>query len=100
MFPSLDHIPHDVLHHIALLGAPPGYAPPEDLRCLLATCRAIYDGLNIHASPHLYAGIFKLKYDGDQPHAASAPTHLLPLNSYNVVLPFDAAATLICRSQG
>ncbi|KAJ7756331.1 hypothetical protein B0H16DRAFT_1371645 [Mycena metata] len=63
MLSSLDHIPHDVLHHIALLGATPGYAPPVDLCCLLATCRAIYEGLNIHTSPHVYAGIFKLKYD-------------------------------------
>ncbi|KAJ7042949.1 hypothetical protein C8F04DRAFT_1029881 [Mycena alexandri] len=63
MLSSLDHIPHDVLHHIALLGAPPGYALPVDLCSLLATCRAIYEGLNIHASPHLYADIFKLKYD-------------------------------------
>ncbi|KAJ7630086.1 hypothetical protein DFH06DRAFT_1102115 [Mycena polygramma] len=54
---------HCVLQHIALVGASPGSAPPMDLCCLLATCRTLYDGLNIHSSPHLYAAIFKLKYE-------------------------------------
>ncbi|KAJ7153440.1 hypothetical protein C8R43DRAFT_445874 [Mycena crocata] len=63
MFSLLEHVPHDVLQHIALLGASPGFEPPLDLCCLLATCRALYDGLNLHASPHLYAAIFRLKYD-------------------------------------
>ncbi|KAJ7938459.1 hypothetical protein B0H13DRAFT_1943131 [Mycena leptocephala] len=59
----LELVPHDVLQHIALVGASPGSAPPVDLCCLLATCRMIYDGLNIHSNPHLYAAIFKLKYE-------------------------------------
>ncbi|KAJ6463537.1 hypothetical protein C8R45DRAFT_1026087 [Mycena sanguinolenta] len=64
MVSFLERIPHDVLQHIALAGALPGYIPPVDLCCLLSTCRAIYNSLNIRSSPHLYAAIFKLKYAG------------------------------------
>ncbi|KAJ7270651.1 hypothetical protein B0H12DRAFT_1216016 [Mycena haematopus] len=64
MVSFFERIPHDVLQHIALAGVSPGCAPPVDLCCLLATCRAIYNCLNIRSSPHLYAAIFKLKYGG------------------------------------
>ncbi|KAJ7454952.1 hypothetical protein B0H11DRAFT_1740251 [Mycena galericulata] len=68
----LERVPHDVLQHIAFLGASPGSEPPRDLSCLLITSRTIYDGLNISAAPHLYAAIFKLKY---KHHATSSVTH-------------------------
>ncbi|KAF8192793.1 hypothetical protein K438DRAFT_1829680 [Mycena galopus ATCC 62051] len=58
----LERIPHDVLQHIAFAGAAPGCALPVDLCSLLSTCRAVYNGLNILSTPHLYAAIFKLKY--------------------------------------
>lgn len=58
----LERLPYDILQHIALLGAAPGCAPPADLGALLATCRGVYAGLNVHANPHLYAAIFRLKY--------------------------------------
>ncbi|KAJ6554485.1 hypothetical protein B0H19DRAFT_1153739 [Mycena capillaripes] len=72
MLSSLEQVPHDVLQHIALAGASPGSAPPLDLCCLLATCRTIYNGLNIHSTPHLYAAIFKLKYDSIVCHTDSS----------------------------
>ncbi|KAJ7092490.1 hypothetical protein B0H15DRAFT_176044 [Mycena belliarum] len=62
MSPLLQHLPYDVLQHIALLCAPPGLAPPTDLCSLLATCRALCDALNRTSSPHVYAAIFRLKY--------------------------------------
>ncbi|KAJ6578803.1 hypothetical protein DFH09DRAFT_1148353 [Mycena vulgaris] len=63
MHSFVEQIPYDVLQHIALLGAPRGSAPPVDLCCFLATSRALYDGLNLRSNPHLYAAIFKLKFD-------------------------------------
>ncbi|KAJ6625938.1 hypothetical protein B0H10DRAFT_1782218 [Mycena sp. CBHHK59/15] len=59
----LEQVPPDVLQHVAFLGAASGSEPPAHLFALLATSRAIYDSLNIRANPHLYAAIFKLKYD-------------------------------------
>lgn len=64
MLSFLERIPQDVLQHIALAGASSHCGPPVDLCSLLSTCRAIYEGLNIHSSPHLYAAIFKLRYRG------------------------------------
>ncbi|KAJ7827895.1 hypothetical protein B0H14DRAFT_2813156 [Mycena olivaceomarginata] len=61
MLSFLERIPQDVLQHIALAGASSHCGPPVDLCSLLSTCRAIYEGLNIHSSPHLYAAIFKLR---------------------------------------
>ncbi|KAJ7456991.1 hypothetical protein FB451DRAFT_599952 [Mycena latifolia] len=68
MRPFLEHVPYDILQHIALLGAEPGRAPPADLCSLLATSRVLYDGLNVHSNPHLYAAIFKLKYVRNASH--------------------------------
>lgn len=71
--PFLEQIPLDVLQHIALLSVPlaPSSKPLKDLSCLLATSRALYHSLNICSNPHLYAAIYKLKYN---PAAASLVT--------------------------
>ncbi|KAJ6494157.1 hypothetical protein DFH09DRAFT_1450851 [Mycena vulgaris] len=63
MHSFVEQIPYDVLQHIAILGAPRGSAPPVDLCCFLATSRVLYDGLSRRSNPHLYAAIFKLKFD-------------------------------------
>jgi hypothetical protein len=63
--PSLDTLPSDVLVHIAILNA--YLSPtkrPTDILNLSLTCRAIYNVLNIHGSPHLYAQIFRAQFDG------------------------------------
>ncbi|KAJ7699324.1 hypothetical protein B0H17DRAFT_1256849 [Mycena rosella] len=76
-FSFLEHAPYDVLQHIAYLGAEPGFAPPGDLRRLLTTSRALYNGLNIHANPHLYAAIYKLKYASRISHCLLSTDSLL-----------------------
>ncbi|KAJ7607342.1 hypothetical protein FB45DRAFT_1067902 [Roridomyces roridus] len=65
----LEHTPLDVLQHIALITVSD---TPSDLSRLLATSRSLYNSLNIRSNPHLYAAIFKLKYNPAPSITASA----------------------------
>jgi hypothetical protein len=60
----LTELPFAVLENITVelaLAEPLG--PPKHLVALLGTCRAIYDSLAFHVNPHLYARIFRCKFD-------------------------------------
>lgn len=60
----LENAPRDVLQYIALLVATSSeQEPSRHLLQLLLTSSAIYHSLSIHASPHLYANIFRTKFD-------------------------------------
>jgi hypothetical protein len=64
MIPCLVNIPHDILQHIAFLGASSSvFELPNDLPQLLLTNSTIYQALSVHACPHLYANIFRTKFD-------------------------------------
>ena len=60
----LTDLPFDVLVNIALeLAVVESHGPPKHLVALLLTCRSIYEALGSHACPHLYARIFRSKFD-------------------------------------
>jgi hypothetical protein len=59
-----EKVPRDVLQYIALLVATSSeLEPSRHLLHLLLTSSTIYHSLSIHASPHLYANIFRAKFD-------------------------------------
>jgi len=59
-----EKVPRDVLQHIAFLVAMSSELEPSPhLLYLLLTSSAIHRTLNIYASPHLYADIFRTKFD-------------------------------------
>ncbi|KAF9262005.1 hypothetical protein L218DRAFT_988508 [Marasmius fiardii PR-910] len=61
---SLDLVPPDVLQHIAfLLESHEILSSHHDLLSLLLTCSAMYNALSPVAAPHLYARIFRTKFD-------------------------------------
>lgn len=62
----LERIPRDILQNIAYLGATMSpLQPPKDLLHLLLSSSSVYASLCIRNSPHLYASIFRTKFDMD-----------------------------------
>lgn len=60
----LEQIPRDILQHIAFVGESSSILqPPHNLLCLLLTSSTIYRSLTPSACPHLYANIFRTKFD-------------------------------------
>lgn len=60
----LQSVPQDVLQYIALLTTSSRVlSPPSDLVPLLLTSRSMYQCLSLQACPHLYASIFRAKFD-------------------------------------
>lgn len=60
-------LPHELLENIALYCAcTPFLGPPHRIISLLLTCRTLNSSLSYDTNSHLYAKIFKLKFD----HAA------------------------------
>jgi hypothetical protein len=57
-------LPEELLENIALHCArSPFYGPPAHIVPLLLTCRKLHDALAFGSDPHLYARIFKVKFD-------------------------------------
>lgn len=64
MASRFESIPRDVLQHIAfLLASSSVLEPPHHLINLLLTSSTIYRSLNISNCSHLYANIFRTKFD-------------------------------------
>lgn len=64
MTPYLEAVPSDVLQHIAYFTSSDFVlGPPRDLLALMLTSSCFYNGLNVHASPHLYARLFRARFD-------------------------------------
>jgi hypothetical protein len=64
MAPCLEALPSDVLQHIAYFTSSDFVLePPRDLLALMLTSSCLYNGLNIRASPHLYAKLFRARFD-------------------------------------
>ena len=64
MSSSLERLPSDVLQHIAfLIAASDVFNPGHNLFPLLITCSSIYHSLSPATAPHLYARIFRVKFD-------------------------------------
>ncbi|KAF8626646.1 hypothetical protein AX15_004739 [Amanita polypyramis BW_CC] len=64
MPPYLETVPSDILQHIAYLtSSAPTPTPPSDLLALMLTNSGLYRQLNTLASPHLYAELFRTKFD-------------------------------------
>lgn len=64
MVSFFEKVPRDVLQYIAFLVATSSeQEPSRHLLNLLPTSSTIYHSLNIHTSPHLYASIFRTKFD-------------------------------------
>jgi hypothetical protein len=64
MVSFFEKVPRDVLQYIAFLVATSSeQEPSRHLLNLLPTSSTVYHSLNIHASPHLYASIFRTKFD-------------------------------------
>jgi hypothetical protein len=62
--PSFEYLPRDVLQHIAfLVAASSDLGSSRHLLYLLLTSSTTYRSLNLYASPHLYASIFRTKFD-------------------------------------
>jgi hypothetical protein len=60
----LETAPRDILHHIAfLLASSSVLEPPHHLLHLLLTSSTIHRSLSVHNCPHLYASIFRTKFD-------------------------------------
>jgi hypothetical protein len=55
---------HDILQHIAYFTSLDStIQPPVDLLHLLLTCKTIYRSLAVKSCPHLYAKIFRTRFD-------------------------------------
>ncbi|KAI0800011.1 hypothetical protein C8Q74DRAFT_1192861 [Fomes fomentarius] len=64
MHSSFSTLPLEVLEHIAYhLALVDLHGPPTHLLSLLCTSKSIYHALSIQRSPHLYARIFRAKFD-------------------------------------
>lgn len=64
MTPYLEALPSDVLQHIAYFTSSDFVLePPRDLLALMLTNSCLYNGLNVRASPHLYAKLFRARFD-------------------------------------
>ncbi|KAG7087745.1 hypothetical protein E1B28_013686 [Marasmius oreades] len=64
MYSPLERVPPDVLQNIAfLLESSDILSPQRDLLSLLLTCSAMYNSLSPVAAPHLYARLFRSKFD-------------------------------------
>jgi hypothetical protein len=64
MTPYLEAVPSDVLQHIAYFTSSDiVLEPPKDLLALMLTSSYLYNGLNVHASPHLYSRLFRTRFD-------------------------------------
>ena len=60
----LARVPLPILENIAVeLALVEPHGPPNHLIALLCTCRAIYDSLSFDVNHHLYARIFRAKFD-------------------------------------
>ncbi|KAK2460391.1 hypothetical protein APHAL10511_007556 [Amanita phalloides] len=60
----LETLPSDILQHIAFLTSSDfALGPPNDLLALMLTSSRLYQCLNVHASPHLYANLFRTRFD-------------------------------------
>jgi hypothetical protein len=60
----IENVPRDVLQYIALLVATSSELEPScNLLPLLLTGSTMYHSLSIQASPHLYANVFRTKFD-------------------------------------
>lgn len=78
MAAHLEQIPGDVLQHIAYLSAVSSpLGPPVDLYRLLLTSNSVYRSLSIYACPHLYASIFRAKFDGGWCQHSGLPDSVL-----------------------
>lgn len=68
MTSRLESVPPDVLQHIAFfIGSCVGQTALTDLLHLLLTSSTVYNGLSLHACPHLYADIFRATFDTPAP---------------------------------
>ncbi len=64
MSSPLERIPSDVLHYITTLAASSSvFDPPLSVLNLMQTRSIIYKSLSVRSAPHVYAGIFKSKFD-------------------------------------
>jgi len=64
MSSPLERIPSDVLHYITTLAASSSvFDPPLPVLNLMQTRSTIHKSLSVRSAPHVYAGIFKSKFD-------------------------------------
>lgn len=60
----LCRLPFDILENIGVeVTAVDPLGPPKDLVPLLLTCKAIHNALSFNRNPHLYARIFRCRFD-------------------------------------
>ena len=66
MSSRLKTVPRDILQHIAFLSTSSSvFDPPIEIRNLLLTSSCIYQSLNLHAAPHVFAQLLHTKFDTD-----------------------------------
>ncbi|KAF8628563.1 hypothetical protein AX17_005959 [Amanita inopinata Kibby_2008] len=64
MTSHLEALPRDILQHIAYLSCSTcSVTPPSDVLSLLLTSSGLYKCLSIYDAPHLYAKLFRTKFD-------------------------------------
>ena len=76
---AFNRVPQEVLEHIAFcLGSGNFLGPPKDLVPLLLTNRECYSRLSLPDNPHIYARIFRSKFDTAAAHARFGSARLTP----------------------
>lgn len=69
-------IPCEVLQCIAIKTVDDTLGPPNAIRALQLTCRAVYDSLSFEANPAFYAEVFDAQFDTPALRRRYAPERL------------------------